>query len=78
MFLSVAQAQPREQIKLLPDQDQEISVKPFKIHHLLLSKAALRPDTFYRLVVSFHGSVCLFSPPTSIFRVLKNTSMTEK
>ena len=46
------------QIRILPDNDKEVSVKPFKIHHLLLPKSALRPETFYRLVVSFHGAVC--------------------
>jgi len=58
-FFAYGYEEYSQNIKILPDQDIEVFVKPFKIHHLLISKTALKPDTYYRLVVSFHGAVFL-------------------
>ena len=50
---------PENAIKIVPNEAKELTLKQFRIYHLLISKEELKADSFYRLVISFHGAVSL-------------------
>ena len=54
-----AESLPENSIAIIPNQAQELILKQFRIYHLLIPKTSLIEDSFYRLIISYHGSVFL-------------------